>query len=512
LAPPLRPLIPLFLSLDQTVNLKQSLQPLDRTAIALMALLTIMIGIMVWNGDRSGPRVRDFSWQNTQVGSEDTSFTLTFSRPMDKASVESSLQIDPLLPGKFSWAGRRMAYTLTTPAFYGTAYKVQLQGAKDRFSQGPGNGKGNSIEPFVGQFRTRDRAFAYVGVEGEEKGRLVMYNLTQQQKSILTPPDMVVTDFEPYPDGEKILFSASEWLNQKPGVFEQQIYTVTTGMNIQSPGKAETKSQPAKKIDRILDAKEYQNMKFDLSTDGQTIIVQRVNRRNPAEFGLWLVQPGKPAQPLENQPGGDFLITPDSAAVASAQGQGLAILPLTPKGKPLDFMPQFGKVLSFSKDGTAGAMVKFNADYTRSLFLVTNSGVQKELLKTTGSIIDAKFDPLSNTLYCLLTQLQKGENYQEQPYLASIDLKTAKVTPLLTLPNQRDIHISLAPDGVALLFDQIVTAQKLPKAGNLTTNDGQTISSAYLWLFPLPFSTSPSTTQIQPEKLPLPGFNPRWMP
>jgi len=489
------------------------LQPLDRAAIALMLVLIVLIGLLIWNGDRTAPRVRNFSWQNQQVGAEDTSFTFNFNRPMDHASVEANLQIDPLLPGKFSWAGRRMAYTLTAPVFYGTNYKVQLQGAKDKSKTESGQENEKLIDPFYGQFSTRDRAFVYIGVEPQEKGRLILYNVTQQKKTVLTPADLAVNDFKIYPQGTKILFSAADWLSQKPGVFEQQLYTVTTGINPLSPGKPETKPEAAGKINRVLDSKNFQNMKFDLSPDGQAIIVQRVNRNKPGEFGLWVIRPNAAPQPLENQPGGDFLITADSGAVAVAQGQGIAILPMTPKAKPLDFLAQYSKVFSFSKDGTAAAMLKFNTDYTRSLFLVNNQGGQKELFKTTGSILDAQFDPRSDTLYCLITQLQKTEEYQEQPLLATIDLKKAKMTPILALPNQRDIQMSLSQDGLALLFDQLVTDKKLPKAGSLTTNDGQAIVGGLLWLLPItPPTENSNTQQQQPQQLPLPGFRPRWLP
>jgi hypothetical protein len=74
------------------------------------------------------------------------------------------------------------------------------------------------------------------------------------------------------------------------------------------------------------------------------------------------------------------LITPDSNALALLQGQGVAILPLKPGAKPLDFIPKFGQVLSFARDGSAAAMVQFNADPaqpTRSLFLVTNQAFRK---------------------------------------------------------------------------------------------------------------------------------------
>jgi hypothetical protein len=66
------------------------------------------------------------------------------------------------------------------------------------------------------------------------------------------------------------------------------------------------------------------------------------------------------------------MITPDSAAVAVAQGQGIAILPLQSQAKkPLDFLPQFGMVLDFARDGSEAAMVKFNSDSTLSIFVTT---------------------------------------------------------------------------------------------------------------------------------------------
>jgi hypothetical protein len=479
-----------------------------------MLVLMLLISLLISSGDRTSPRVRSFTWQDKQVGAEDISFSLNFSRPMDHASVESSLKIDPPLPGKFSWSARRMAYTLNAPAPYGSDYSVRLEGARDQSIK---KEPGRLIQPFVGQFHSRDRAFVYIGVEGEEKGRLVLYNLTHNQKNILTPKDLVVSDFKPYPEGDRILFSAADWVSQRPGVFDQQIYSVTTGIHPQLPGKEATKPEFAGRMNLVLDSQNYQNMKFDLSADGQVIAVQRVKRNNPGEFGIWILRPNAKPQPLQNQPGGDFVITPDSASLAIAQGEGIAILPLTPAAQPLDFLPKFGKVLSFSDDGQAASMVKFNTDYTRSLFLVTNQGVQKELLKTNGSILNALFDPQKQTLYCLLTKLVDSEQYQEQPYLAAIDLKTSKVGSLWALPNQRDIQMSLSPDGLALLFDQVVTTGSLPTPENLTTSDGQAIATSNLWLLPL--TPSPSATSKdnpppaqQAEQLPLPGFHPYWLP
>ncbi|MCY7321932.1 MAG: hypothetical protein LH660_09075, partial [Phormidesmis sp. CAN_BIN36] len=342
------------------------LQPLDRAALFVIAILSVLIGLLLLSGDRTAPRVRDFNWQNKQVGSDDSAFMLTFSRPMDHNSVEQNLQIEPSLPGRTSWAGRRMAYTLNAPAPYGTSFKIKLQNAQDRFTQEGSDRTG--LQPFVGNFQSRDRAFTYIGVDGDDAGRLILFNLTKQEKKVLTPQNLVVIDFKPYAQSDRILFSAVDRANQSQTLVDQRLYTVTTGFSIEAPAQPTdvqksdwdffnsakpSPTQPSGQIDRILDNQDYQNLKFDLSSDGNVIVVQRINRKDPNDFGPWIIRQGSAPQPLNNkQPGGDFLITPDSSSLAIAQGQGLALIPLQPQADPLDFLPKFGIVLNFSKDGS----------------------------------------------------------------------------------------------------------------------------------------------------------------
>ncbi|HEY9907777.1 MAG TPA: hypothetical protein V6D18_09210 [Thermosynechococcaceae cyanobacterium] len=486
-------------------------QPLDRVALLWMAVLSLLIVVLLWSGNHTAPRVRGFSWQDKQVGSEDAAFILTFSRPMDQASVEKNLQVKPPLPGKMSWAGRRMAYTLNTPAPYGNKFEVVLQDANDRFRQG------STLQGFKAQFSSRDRAFTYIGVEGEEAGRLILYNVTQDKKQVLTPPELAVTEFEPYPMGDRVLFAATERSNRSQGLLEQKLYTVSTGIRVKAPTQLDAQGadstafgQPIGKVELVLDSTDYQNLKFDLSPNGQIIVVQRVSRKDPADFGPWILRAGDKPQPLKGEPGGDFLITSDSSSLAIAQGQGLAILPLQPDAKPLNFLPKFGTVLSFSKDGTQATMLKFNTDRTRSLFLVDTQGAQKELFRTTGSILSAQFDPTRRVLYCLLTELQTGgELYQEQPYLAAIDLKTSQLFPLAILPIQPDIQVSLSPDGLAILLDQ-TTQKKAETSEKLRNSTGKAIASSRLWLLPLNPETP--TAKTQPVDLPIAGLRPRWLP
>jgi hypothetical protein len=505
-------------------RLKQLRQPIDRTAIVLILALTLAIGGLIIKGDRAVARVRDFSWAGRQVGAEDSAFILTFSRPMDHSSVENNLKIDPPLQGKVSWAGRRMAYTLETPAPYGETYQVTLSGIRDRFT-GASDPQAASSQ-FRSAFRTRDRAFVYLGVEGEEKGRLVLQNLTRQEKHILTPPNLAVMEFEPYPQGDRILFSATDSNQKTQNVLDQQLYTVSTGIQVEAPASTPNELKqgiapsvvpvkPVGTVDLILDNKDYQNLKFDLSPDGEAIVVQRANRKNQAEFGLWMLKAGAAPQQIKTDPGGDFLIAPDSRSLAMSQGQGMAILPLATDAQRLDFLPKFGMILTFAQDGSAAAMVKFNStpgNPSRSLYYVTNQGTEKELLKTNGSILKAQFDRAKQTLYCLYTRLLPGDLYLEEPYIAAIRLDTGKLTDLLRLPLQRDIQVSLAPDGLGILFDQIVAADDPTRADALHTQAGTTIASSQLWFLPVLQDQEGNLVQAQPQALNIAGLRPRWLP
>ncbi|MCT7949846.1 Ig-like domain-containing protein [Ancylothrix sp. C2] len=498
------------------IKFKEFLQPLDRAALAVMLVLGILIALLLLQGDQTVPRVRDFSWENKQIGGQERSFTLTFNRPMDRPSVEENLRIEPPLPGKISWAGRKMAYTLEQPAPYGTSYEVKLENAKDRLHKNAENQA--RIAPFSGTFRSRDRAFVYLGIEGKEAEKLMLVNLTQQQEPIiLTPPDLGVIDFIPFPDGSRILFSARDISQGDQSALNAKIYTVTTGIHPTSPGEVEPKIEQPGKLDLILDNKDYQNLKFELSPDGKTIVAMRVNQKSPGrDFGLWMIQPPAPPKPMNIQ-GGEFLIHPDNQSIAITQGQGVAILPLDAAKtdtKPLDFLPKFGRLLNFSHDGASAAMVKFNDDYTRSLFWATNQGNQIEVFRTTGSIISAQFAPNNKNLYCLLTQLlTNGQDYREEPYLAKVELKSNAIPQaLVSLPKQREVDVSLSADGLALLFDLVVTDRQNQIAEGPRTNSGETIITSNLMLLPLLPEDSEGQKALKPEELPFTGLRPRWLP
>ena len=503
------------------MNQSRLSQPIDKLAIALIILLTLIMGLLIWGGSackdeclfHAGAKVSSFSWNDKTIGGQDRAFILTFNRPMDRDSVEENLTIFPSLPGKISWSGLRLAYTLENPVPYGETYQVTLAGARERFAnqkqagseieRGSAVGKPDqaqvSLEPFNAQFRSRDRALAYVGTEGEEQGRLVLYNWTSQQTAILTPKNLTVFDFKPDPQGNFLLFSATDSSQSIKGISDLKLYKVS----------AQLDSSTAKpfSVELVLDSQKYQNNKFDISQDGTTIVVQRLNRNNPQDYGLWKLVEDKSPQMFTNNQVGDFLITPDSQAVAVAQGEGIALLPLKEYAEPLNFLSRFGRVLDFTADGTGAAMINYNTDredlkYTRSLYYVNSQGVEKELFNTDGSIQNCQFDPTAKHLYCWLTELSKGEVYVEKPYLAQIDLKTGKINTLVTIPKYQESQVSVAPDGLGILFERAIDKVYSGTSGEKKNS---------IWLA-VPARNLADTTASSIEQLPFIGFHPQWLP
>jgi hypothetical protein len=494
---------------------KPGLDQIDKLSIIIMVVLSLAIALLI-GGDRvcngkcwfhAGAKVTEFSWQDRTIGREDKAFIVTFNRPMNRESVVNNLKIEPPLPGKISWSGRRLAYTLERPAPYGETYNLTLDRAREQFAGS--KQLGETIRQFQGVFRSRDRAFAYISSKPELNGRLVLYDWTQQNERVLTPADLIVFDFEPYPQGDRILFSAANRDSGDEAIRTLKLYSVTTGLD-----RAKS-SEPELKL--ILDNQKYQNNQFDLARDGETIVVQRLDRQNPSNFGLWLLSETRKPQLLDDSGGGDFMLTPDSQTVAVARGEGIALLPLQPKAEPIDFLPKFGRLLAFTADGTGAATINYNTDnaklrYTQSLFYVNNAGIEKELVNLEGSIVDCQFEPTATYLYCLLTQLQtNATKYKEKPYLAAIELKTAKVLPLFSLPEYRETELSMAPDGLGILFDRVLTNNK---TATVSPNErmGTSVVKSSLWLLIPPADKSAKSAVYRVEELPFSGYRPQWIP
>lgn len=470
--------------------------PFDRAAIAATIVLLVFLSGLIGVGVSVTPRVSDFSWRDKPISARDRAFTLAFAQPMARSSVEANLKFSPELPGKISWSGTQLHYTLTAPPQYGNTYKVQLQDATAAYGEFARAGR--RIQPFQAQFTTRDRVFAYLGVERDERDKLILYNLTREEKIVLTPPDLLVVDFQPYPDGDRLLFSAvaRDAVERDPNAV--QLYTVTTGLNFTNEERVPLPGR----VKQVLDATDYQNLQFDLSADGKIILVERVNRINPRDRSLWILPEGGQARSLGIR-GEVFAIAPDSQRVAVVQERGISLIPLTPRAKALEFLPGYETIVGFSEETPAKVLLEPNAEGTRSLVLLDENGKKRELLRTEGLIPNCLFSPQQkNILYCL--RIGGEQQPQEQPILSIIDLEQKTETPFLALVNDREVILSMAPDGSGILFDQVIQTN--------ASAPGNDAFKANIWYLPLPKIVPGEQPVITPPKKLIPGLNPRWLP
>ncbi len=478
--------------------------PLDRAAGIALGILLVGVGGVLAVGDRTLPQVQQWSWAEQRLSANHDHFLLDFNRAMDWDSVAQQLSITPELPGQGAGRGQRFAYTLDDIPAYGTEYMITLDTATDQ----PRTARQSAriMVPFSATVRSRDRILAYIGVEANESGRLVLYNMTRERKQILTPPDLVVTNFRSEAQGDRILFFAFE-KGDPDGLSTQQLYRITTAFD-----RLGDNGPPPGQITRLLDAEEYQNIQFDLATQSGVVILERVNRQNPADGGLWLLPPEGEAQPLGIQ-GESFKISPDGQVLAISDRNGVTILPLTATADTREFFPAYEGVIAFDpQDHRVKVMVKPQGDTARSLVLLNAKGRERELLTTAGFILACNFEPRHQTfLYCLQTERLDTEQAILTPFITVINLQTGREVPLVALTNDLNVRMDMAPDGRYLVFDQVIDA------ANADETERDRNSTAFppgsLWILPLPnLLTAPMADTLDPPERLAPGLDPQWLP
>lgn len=482
-----------------------SLKRFDQIVLGCIFLLTLLVALAWGFGaphsgslrDRTPNSVQHFSWEGKRISAMDKFFSLSFSQAIDPEFVSQHFSIEPPLPGKLSWVGKRFFYTLSDLPIYGQDYQVKIATTEN-----------TPVEPFLSRFKTRDRAFAYIGTEGTDRGRLILYNLTLQEKSLLTPADLIVLSFDVYPEGDRLLFSAIPRGAANTTIGDQQLYTVTTGFNY--AGEPE-EAIAAGQIRRILDAEKYTNGKFQLADNGRRIVIQRTNREDPRDRSLWVIS-GQAEPRALGIPADEFLLSPDAEIMAIAQQNKLSLVPLGRDGGAIRAKEEYSKLLAFSPDQTQQIALQ-TVDGINSIYVLKDQAEDRVLLRTLTPILECRFEPRrAEMLYCLKIDENESLGQKiEEPFLSAINLATGEETPLLALPNYRDVRLSVAADGLALIFDQVVTANPT-RNSDLFTENGLAVEGGRLWLLTLPELGTGSNIQPSPPDALMPGYKPQWIP
>ena len=86
--------------------------------------------------------------------------------------------------------------------------------------------------------------------------------------------------------------------------------------------------------------------------------------------------------------------------------------------------------------------------------------------------------------------------------MAEIDLKTGKINTLVTVPKYQESQVSVAPDGLGILFERSLDRVYSGTPGEKKNS---------IWLA-IPAGDIANTTTSSIEQLPFIGFHPQWLP
>jgi Tol biopolymer transport system component len=416
---------------------------LEQVFFPFTIAIGLALGSMLLLGDQTKPQVKNSNLTDQKLRPEKAQMLFTFNRPMDRASIQRGFTLNPPVMGKFSWSGKRFAFTPASPLVYGQKYDLRVTG-KDQI--------GKAMVPFKSTITTPARKFFYIGTEGSEKDHLIAvdFDFDRKQQQQLTPDNQIVLKFIPHPDGNKLYYLAFR-PEDKTGLSEQD-YQSLYEVKFAQPDKPSSQA--------IADFKQWSNIDFTLSPDGKNLLIQRLKKSSTPEFGLWLLDTSESNldwQPFYySQLSGAISFTPDSGALAGIDSGGLVIAPLSTekRNKPQpEFITGYAQFFDFSADGQSALVSRYTAAFRSELVILRTNGQVRKLITTGAILSQAKFDPLGQYIYVILLFEPKRVEDREHYQLVRFDLKTGKQKELW---NQMDRNLNafdLSPDGKYILAE-----------------------------------------------------------
>lgn len=411
--------------------------------IITCGLLTV-ITLLIIGGDRTVPRVVQFSHEGKIVSAKTSQLSFTFNREMDKRSVEDGFVTDPPLDGTFSWSGRKAAFTLAIPLDPAITYTLRLRNARDT--------RGVPLAEYVTHLQTRTPLLSYIGTEGNELRKILLYDLLSKEKRILPTEDLSILSIYPHPSGRYILFFALDKAAPKATSLEeyQELYSISLENH---------------SITKLADNRGFRNSALSISPDGSLMMMRRQEidtKRlvsssdhlysssfiNPNWQKFWYEEGNPPAH-----------FTPNGRSVLLWNiREGFVLVPTSPMEQIPENIGNFQQSFGFSSDGSKALFTEFEAEGTtrnfNNIMVFYNKGEKQPLLKNTGSIAQPTFTPDGRFFYYLM--MRKEDNTLGAPlfHLYAYDFDKDRVRPITTDPMYSEEHFAISPDGSQVVFER----------------------------------------------------------
>lgn len=402
-----------------------------------MGVLMAFTLLILWRGDRTLPQITHFNHHLKQISPRSNQLLFSFNREMNRYSVRRGFKIEPEIAGKFSWIGKKMAFTPVIPFEYGRTYQVEIQSAKDV--------KGIDMPVYQSQFHTKTRQFIFLNAQRQL--RLWKSDATET----LTAPGLLVLDYIPVNDGEQIFFSAVDKNEFKQNSLAheyhwtafQQLYV----FNLSNHSLSKL-SEPG-----------FFNFRFSVSLNGQTRLLYRTSLQE--NTGGWWVQryPNTQWQFLSDLDNTSYAITPNGQFMLGKKQLAYYLLSTDPDSeKSAQFLGQFSHTYGFNSNATK---ILFTLPSPQDGFKIYNyvvlldhQGRRNTYLENQGLLANLRFSPTKEVLYFTMTFDQDDYELSVPYHLHAFDLETSALEQLTDDPKWSDESFSVSPDGRQLIFER----------------------------------------------------------
>lgn len=170
--------------------------------IGLVTLaLALLTGLLIWRGPHTGALMIVAATPDGDAVPGGAAVSMTFSRPVDRPSVESRFTLDPPVAGRFYWADQTLTFVPDRPLDPATSYAVQIAaGIQD--SRGRAN-----PEPLGWSFRTRGAQLLVVTAESAGGSALWLLDPASGTAEQVVSTEQAITAVTAAPNGQAAVYA-----------------------------------------------------------------------------------------------------------------------------------------------------------------------------------------------------------------------------------------------------------------------------------------------------------------
>lgn len=159
----------------------------DRVFIVASGVLMLLGVLVVLLGNRVLPGVLDVAYVGDLYVHPTSSFTFTFSEPVDTGKIEENFVVQPPIEGRFSWNGKRMMFTPLAPLPSATRYAFSVDNIEGI--------SGRVGVPYDFEVETAPRELFFISADEDTMWRLARYRMDAGAVDYLTSDAYLVTGY-----------------------------------------------------------------------------------------------------------------------------------------------------------------------------------------------------------------------------------------------------------------------------------------------------------------------------